>query len=468
MDKDWRREPTFSLAATIETPLATATFNTIGGWCLFRMSAGGSRRRRWFAVDSKSFMIEEVGEGSKTKVVITEWRWGRMSWIRFGVEGARTFLKSMVSMRTEADKNFEGLRWCENGRRYSLEMRENYHGRFLLCSATDLDGKRHRLLFPEGNGLINGWTMLEGVLQDMGYKEDRGERKKLTKISSIDKVENQKGELYPGTNLDIMNPGRRRQETIWLNTSESCSKGELGLLKFGVVGSWKTHPGTAQPLLEVEAWAKRVWKLEGRISIYPLNQNLFFMGFKLAEEARWVMEKGSRICRGGEMQLEWWTPYSGCNRSRDQENEVWIRVVGLPLHLWTGEILKKIGDNCGGFVALDEGTASKTELLWARLLVKINSNVKPASVNLLAGARSYELQIWWEIQPTVKEVFPQSSRTSGCPADPGEEDNRVARANERVKTGWAVKRHDYRDGQNKVGIRTTLGSGAAESRLSIS
>ena len=190
-------------------------------------------------------MIEEVGEGSKTKVVITERRWGRTSWIRFGVEGARTFLKSMVSLKTEADKNFEGLGWCENGRRYSLEMRKNYHGCFLLCSATDLDGKRHRLLFPEGNGLINGWTMLEGVLQDMGYKEDRGERRKLTKISFIDKVENQKGEPYPGTNLDIMNSGRRRQETIWLDTSECCSKGDLGLLKFGVVGSWKTQPGTA-------------------------------------------------------------------------------------------------------------------------------------------------------------------------------------------------------------------------------
>ena len=113
-----------------------------------------------------------------------------MSWIRFGEEGARTFLKSVVSLRTEADKNFEGLGWCENGRRYSLEMRKNCFGRFLLCSVTDLDGKRHRLLFPEGNGLINGWTMLEGALQDMGYKEGRGDRNKLTKISSIDKLEN--------------------------------------------------------------------------------------------------------------------------------------------------------------------------------------------------------------------------------------------------------------------------------------
>ena len=61
-----------------------------------------------FSVDSKSFRIEEVGDGSKTKVIITERRWGRMSWIRFGEEGARTLLKSVVSLRKEADKNFEG------------------------------------------------------------------------------------------------------------------------------------------------------------------------------------------------------------------------------------------------------------------------------------------------------------------------------------------------------------------------
>ena len=84
----------------------------------------------------------------------------------------------------------------------------------------------------------------------------------------------------------------------------------------------------------------------------------------------------------------------------------WIRVVGLPLHLWTGEILKKVGDSCGGFVALDEETSLKTDLHWARILVKMNSTKKPSSVNLLAGARSYKLQIWWEIQPTVAEVFP--------------------------------------------------------------
>ena len=73
------------------------------------------------------------------------------------------------------------------------------------------------------------------------------------------------------------------------------------------------------------------------------------------------------------MHLEWWTPSTGCKGRKGQETEVWIRVVGLPLHLWIGEILKKVGGSCGYFVALEEETALKTDLHWARILVKMNT-----------------------------------------------------------------------------------------------
>ena len=64
---------------------------------------GSSSERRWFSVNSKSFEIKEVGEGNKAQVLTTERRRGRSSWIRFGEEGARTLLKSVVSLRKEAD-----------------------------------------------------------------------------------------------------------------------------------------------------------------------------------------------------------------------------------------------------------------------------------------------------------------------------------------------------------------------------
>ena len=137
-----------------------------------------------------------------------------MTWILFGEEGAKILLKSVESFRLEVDKNTEVLVWHENGRRYNLEMRKNEHGRFLLCMVTDLDGKRHRLLFPEGNGLINGWTMLEKALQALGHEEDRGDRGKEGKTYSSAKEDKQKGRAVSNIPTKLMCPGRGRKKTV--------------------------------------------------------------------------------------------------------------------------------------------------------------------------------------------------------------------------------------------------------------
>ena len=110
--------------------------------------------------------------------------------------------------------------------------------------------------------------------------------------------------------------------------------------------------------------------------------------------------------------------------------EAWIRVVGLPLHLWTPEILRKIGDACGGFVAEDKATEMKREMKWARMLMKSEGKARPSTVNILEGPRSYELQIWWEIPPWVTGVYPVASRVAE--KFPKEEDEVAARAARRV------------------------------------
>ena len=44
----------------------------------------------------------------------------------------------------------------------------------------------------------------------------------------------------------------------------------------------------------------------------------------------------------------------GCFHKDSYTNEAWMRMVGLPLHLWSREVFKKISDECGGFIAMDE------------------------------------------------------------------------------------------------------------------
>ena len=136
-------------------------------------------------------------------------------------------------------------------------------------------------------------------------------------------------------------------------------------------------------------------------------------------------------------------------------------MVGLPLHLWTGENLKKVGDICGGFVAMDEGTASKTDLLWARILVKMNYNAKHDSVNLIAGDRVYEVQIWWEIRPTMVEMTRKSCRDFGGPAEIGEEHDRDTRAKGRVNLERNANCQRVRNRLRIVGNRNGMGNRVA-------
>ena len=316
-----------------------------------------TERRRWFSVDYKSFELKEVGEGRKAQLFITERRRGRSSWICFGKEGVKILTKGVESLIRGAGRSSEGLEWRENDRRYCLKLRKNVGGRFILCSVADLDGKWHGLSFPEGKGLINGWSMLVEALQAMGPMEDKGENSKPAKSTFPSKTEKDKEGLYHNlTSEERTIQGKEKQETIWLDISESISKGNLGVLKNGMLGGWKSQQKVEMSLRDLEAWAKSAWRLKGRVLFQQLNQNLFFLDFDLVEEAYWVMENGSRIFRREAMHLEWWSPSTGCKGRMEEDQEVWIRVVGLPLHLWSVEILEKVGNACGGFIALEKDT----------------------------------------------------------------------------------------------------------------
>ena len=397
--------------------------------------------RRWFSVDSKSFEIKVEGEGRKEQVIITERRWGRRSWIRFREGVVRILLKGVESFRREAGKTSEGVEWWENGRRYSLELKENDAGRFIQCSVADEDGKRHRLFFPEGVSLVNGWTLLGEALQELGFKRSRGEKRKPATSNIFRKTKNTLGDQIKKQPCADTRAAGNYQDALWLDISDYILKGDLRMLKNGVVGRWKSKPVTNTISSEMEAWAKKAWRLKGNMFFHLLNQNLFFMGFDLTEEADWVMENGSRICRGEALLLERWTPSTGCTRSNGQNQEAWIRVVGLPLHLWTEEILVTIGDSCGGFVAMDKETSLMENLLWARILVKMKGSDRPTYVILQAGARSYEIQLWWEIQPRVTEVYPSRIRREKKMVNLVVEDEGKTRAAVRVTADREARRH---------------------------
>ena len=46
----------------------------------------------------------------------------------------------------------------------------------------------------------------------------------------------------------------------------------------------------------------------------------------------------------------------GCFWSGSHAKEVWVKVAGLPLHLWSRDVFKRIGESYGGFLAVDDET----------------------------------------------------------------------------------------------------------------
>lgn len=109
-------------------------------------------------------------------------------------------------------------------------------------------------------------------------------------------------------------------------------------------------------------------------------------------------------------------------KRKDTVKEAWIRILGLPLHLWTNKILRRFSDACGGFIKLDMKTTLRRELLWARILVSLEGKERSRVINVEVSSRSYELQVWWEILSWIFGVFPlKSSRGDG--GQPREEED---------------------------------------------
>lgn len=70
------------------------------------------------------------------------------------------------------------------------------------------------------------------------------------------------------------------------------------------------------------------------------------------------------------LELDWWNPTKIGFLNTTRFDWYWIRVLGLSLQLWNSDTMKKIGDECGGWLENKEETELRNHLRWARIRVK--------------------------------------------------------------------------------------------------
>ena len=61
----------------------------------------------------------------------------------------RKFMIGVESCCRDSSSVRKSFEWRENRRSIRLECEENDAGKFLLCCVTNVEGKKHRLVFPE-------------------------------------------------------------------------------------------------------------------------------------------------------------------------------------------------------------------------------------------------------------------------------------------------------------------------------
>lgn len=74
--------------------------------------------------------------------------------------------------------------------------------------------------------------------------------------------------------------------------------------------------------------------------------------------------------RGGRLEFKKWKPEMNTLGNEPVENRRWIRVHGLPLHLWSMGFFRAIGGLSGGFVSIDDETTSLSSCEAVRICVQ--------------------------------------------------------------------------------------------------
>ena len=125
--------------------------------------------------------------------------------------------------------------------------------------------------------------------------------------------------------------------------------------------------------------------MKGKLGLARLGKGCALLEFETVEEAKRVLAAGVRSMGGTQLGLEMWSPSFGCSAENEDRKDAWVRILGLPISLWVTSILRRVGEECGGFLGIDPLTERKEDLEWARIQVKLNGG--PCRVRWRLGWR---------------------------------------------------------------------------------
>lgn len=121
-------------------------------------------------------------------------------------------------------------------------------------------------------------------------------------------------------------------------------------------------------------WSSYECKKAFGVNIYELYGDMFLFEFPDNFMAEKTLQ-GQWKWRNLSFYLEWWSPVVGCMPNSMEVNKNWIKIIGIPLHLWSQQVFEEIEQLYGGWVATEEETKLKNHMKWARIFVTNSGDI---------------------------------------------------------------------------------------------
>ena len=297
-------------------------------------------------------------------------------------------------------------------------------------------------MFPEGKGVVGGWRILAEKLRQLGVRssEEIQREEKSERMQREEKRRRASTKLLPRLLKPTLNPLAevRKLEKIadgkgvCVKVGEDEVRERLDQLSICLVGWWGSGPSQIPGVDSVRRWAITKWNIKNSFAVVNLGRGLWLFEFESKEEVDRVLMYGKRRFGTNLVHLSTWGEDMGCSSQGNSKEKAWVRVVGLPVHLWSRKVMEKIGDACGGFLAVNEDTDKLDELGWARILVKLKKSEPPNTVEVAVGGARFQMQLWWELSPF--QMIASSPDQRKNPSS-NREDEGDTRAGERVSFG---------------------------------
>ena len=294
-----------------------------------------------FVVESKVFEVEIEEKRGKPQAIIVESKRGVSSWIRLGPASVGFFLEGLEQCLKVGKEGKWEKGWKEKGRSFSMVRDANSAGCFLRLGVVDIEKRKYSICIPKGKGEKGGWLAMMEAFRKLDVSYDKKEQKQEERGAGKSFVEM------------VKRPWNRGYKMLRVEVKEDKISRNLSRLEHCLIGTWIPSVAGGEDLERMGWLMASSWGLKGKLGLASLGKGRVLLEFEFVEETRRVLVSGKRSVGGIQLGLERWNPRYGCLEEGELRNEVWVRILGLPISLWVPSVLRKVGDVCGGFLAID-------------------------------------------------------------------------------------------------------------------